>query len=77
MAGFFLAMTTAGVFVVALVVMGWWISFGWWRVLATGGAILSLFLMLGFFGATRLLPIALDLFVLRVAVTDRLPVPAT
>jgi hypothetical protein len=45
-AGFFLAMTTAGVFVVAaLAVMGWWVPFGWWRVLATGGAILSLFLM--------------------------------
>jgi|SRR5215212_387341 len=45
-AGSFLAMTTAGVFVVAaLAVMGWWVPFGWWRVLATGGAILSLFLM--------------------------------
>lgn len=45
----------------ALAVMGWWIPFGWWRVLAVGGAILSLFLMMGFFGATKLLPMALEL----------------
>jgi|SRR5215216_1983139 len=77
-AGFFLAVTTAGVFIVAaLAVMGWWVPFGWWRVLATGGAILLLVLMLGFFGATKVLLIALDLFVLWVALTDRLPVPAT
>jgi hypothetical protein len=44
---------------------------------AVAGAILSLVLMVGFFGATKVLPIALDLFVLWVAVTDWLPVPAT
>ena len=32
----------------ALAVMGWWVPFGWWRVLAMGGAILSLLLMVGF-----------------------------
>ena len=37
----------------ALAVMGWWVPFGWWRVLAMGGAILSLLLMVGFFGATE------------------------
>jgi len=44
--------------------MGWRVPYGWWRVLATVGAILSLVLMVGFFGATKVLPIALDLFVL-------------
>jgi hypothetical protein len=48
----------------ALAVMGWWVPFGWWRVLAMGGAILSLLLMVGFFGATKLLPMVLDLVVL-------------
>ena len=61
----------------ALAVMGWWVPFGWWRVLATAGAILSLVLMVGFFGATKVLPIALDLLVLWVALTDRLPAQAT
>jgi hypothetical protein len=64
-AGFFIAVTTAAVFILAaLAVMGWWVPFGWRRVLAIGGAILSLFLILGFFGATKLLPMALDLVVL-------------
>ena len=59
----------------ALAVMGWWVPFGWWRFQAMGGAILSLLLMVGFFGATKLLPMALDLVVLWAAITDRLPVP--
>ena len=61
----------------ALAVMGWWVPFGWWRGLATAGTILSLVLMVGFFGATKVLPIALDLLVLWVALTDRLPAQAT
>jgi hypothetical protein len=60
----------------ALALMGWRVPFGWWRGLATAGAILSLVLMVGFFGATKVLPITLDLLVLWVAVTDRLPAPA-
>ena len=76
--GVWLAGGAALLFILAaLAVMGWWVPYGWWRVLATVGAILSLVLMVGFFGATKVLPIALDLFVLWVAVTDRLPVPAT
>jgi hypothetical protein len=63
-------------FLAALAVMGWWVPFGWWRVLAMGGAILSLLLMVGFFGATKLLPMALDLVVLRAAITDRILAPA-
>ena len=61
----------------ALAVMGWWIPFGWWRVLAMGGAILSLLLMVGFFGVTKLLPMVLDLVVLWAAITDRMSAPAT
>jgi hypothetical protein len=77
-AGFFLAVTTAGVFILAaLAVMGWWIPFGWWRVMAMGGAILSLLLMVSFFGATKLLPMALDLVVLWAAITNWLSAPAT
>jgi hypothetical protein len=44
-------------------------------VLAMAGAFLSLLLMVGFFGATKLLPIALDLVVAWVAITNRLPAP--
>jgi len=42
-----------------------------------GGATLSLLLMVGFFGATKVLPMALDLLVLWLAITDRIPAPAT
>ena len=61
----------------ALAVMGWWVPFGWWRVLAIGGAILSLLLLVGFFGATKLLPMALDLLVLWVAITSWMSAPPT
>ena len=61
----------------ALAVAGWWVPFGWWRVLASVGAILSLLLMVGFFGATKLLPMALDLLVLWLAITGRMSLPAT
>jgi hypothetical protein len=74
--GFFLAVTTAGVFLLtALAVLGIWLPFGWWRVLAVGGATLSLGLMVLFFGPTKLLPIVLDLVVLWVALTNWSAVP--
>jgi hypothetical protein len=60
----------------ALAMVGWLVPFGWWRFLAMGGAILSLLLMVGFFGATKLLPMALDLLVLWLAITDRMSIPA-
>ena len=76
--GVFLAGNAALMFVLAaLALMGWWVPFGWWRVLAMGGAILSLLLMVGFFGATKLVPMALDLVVLWAAITNRLPAPPT
>ena len=76
--GVWLAGTAALAFILAaLAVMGWWVPFGWWRVLAMGGAILSLLLMVGFFGATKLVPMALDLVVLWAAITDRMSAPPT
>ncbi len=54
LSGFFLAVSAAGLFfLAALAVVGIWVPFGWWRVLAVGGAILSLFLMAAFFGPTN------------------------
>ena len=71
LSGFFLAATAAVLFITAaLAVVGAWVPFGWWRVLAGGGAVLSLLLMAGFFGATKVLPMALDLVVLWAAATD-------
>src|SRR5918994_521883 len=76
--GVWLAGTAALMFILAaLAVVGWWVPFGWWRVLAIGGAILSLLVMIGFFGVTKLLPMVLDLVVLWAAITDRMSAPAT
>src|SRR5215216_6327088 len=53
-------------------VLGVWIA---------GGAalmfILALLLMVGFFGATKVVPMALDLVVVWFAITDRMSAPAT
>ncbi len=54
-AGFFIAATSGSFFfLAALAVMGWWIPFGWWRLLAAGGAVLQLVLMVSFLGPTKL-----------------------
>jgi hypothetical protein len=69
--GVFLAGAAALMFILAaLAVVGWLVPFGWWRVLTMGGAILSLLLMVGFFGATKQLPMVLDLAVLWAAITN-------
>ncbi|WP_433633241.1 hypothetical protein [Halomicrococcus sp. NG-SE-24] len=71
LSGIFLAIIAALLFFcAALAVVGIWVPFGWWRVLAGGGAVLSLLLLAGFFGATKVLPMALDLVVLWAAMTD-------
>lgn len=76
--GVWLAGGAALLFILAaLAVVGWWVPFSWWRLMAIGGAILSLLLMVGFFGATKLVPMALDLFVLWAAITERMSAPAT
>ena len=78
LSGIFLAGSAAvAFFLAALAVVGIWVPFGWWRVLAMGGTILSLFLMAGFFGATKLLPMALDLVVLWATITDWMSAPPT
>ena len=75
--GFFIAVTVAGLFVLAaLAILGIWVPFAWWRILAIGGAAMSLLLMLMFFGPTKLLPIAGDLVVLWAALTNSAPLPA-
>ncbi len=74
--GLFLAMTAGTLlFCAALSVVELWIPFGWWRILAGSGAVLSLVLMAGFFGATKLIPMALNAVVLWAAGTDWLRPP--
>jgi hypothetical protein len=76
LSGIFLAGSAAVLFfLAALAVVGIWVPFGWWRVLAVGGAILSLLLMAGFFGATKVVPMALDLVVVWAAATDWMSPP--
>ena len=71
--GLFLAMIAGTLFfLAALAVVDLWLPFRWWRVLAGGGAFLSLLLMTGFFGFTKVLPIVLNLVVLWAAITDGL-----
>ena len=60
----------------ALAVAGIWVPQTRWRSLAMVGAALELVLMIGFFGPTKLLPIALDIAVLAAIVVNRLPVKA-
>ena len=74
-AGVWLGGGAALLFIMAALAVVGWVPFSWCRVLAMGGAILSLLLMVGFFGATKVLPMVLDLVVAWVAITDRLPTP--
>jgi hypothetical protein len=68
LSGFFLAVTSAGVLILAaLAVARVWVPFGWWTPLAIAGAVLSLILMVLFFGLTKLLPIATALVILAAA----------
>lgn len=69
--GFFLAATTATLFVLAaLAVLGFWVPSGWWRALAAAGAVLLLCLMALFFGPTKLIPMAFALATLYVALRN-------
>ena len=68
--GFFLAVTTAAVFVLAaLAAAGVWVPPGWWRPLAIAGATLLLGLMALFFGPTKLIPIGVALLTLYIALS--------
>lgn len=65
---FFLAVSTAALLIMtALAVLRIWVPFEWWRVLAGTGAVLSLLLMVLFFGWTKLLPMATALVILGAA----------
>jgi hypothetical protein len=67
--GFFLAVTTAGALLLAaLAVAKIWVPFDWWKALAITGAVLSLLLMVLFFGSTKLLPIVTALVILAAAI---------
>ncbi len=58
----------------ALGVLDIWLSPTPWRGLAVAGAVLSLVLMIGFLGPTKLLPIALNLAVVAAIWTGWAPV---
>ena len=65
MSGFFLAVTSAGLLVLAaLAATKVWVPFNAWRWLATAAAVLSLSLMSLFFDVRKVIPIAFDLVVL-------------
>ncbi len=71
--GIFVAITAATLFFgAALAVVEIVVPFTWWRILAGVAAILSLILMTGFFGFTKVIPIALNFVVLWAAITDSL-----
>lgn len=74
--GFFLAATSSAVLILsALAVAGVWVPLRWWRPLTVAGAILSLIVMVLFFGLTKLLPIATALVILAAALNYWSPVP--
>jgi hypothetical protein len=60
----------------ALAVAGIRVPQAWWPRLAMVGAALELVLMIGFFGPTKLLPIALDIAVLAAILKNWFPVKA-
>lgn len=54
----------------ALAVIGVWIPHSWWQLLTLTGAVLSLFLLLLFLGWTKLIPIAVALFLIWFTVSN-------
>jgi hypothetical protein len=60
----------------ALSIVGLWLPHEWWRSLTIVGAGVELILMIGYFGPTKLLPIALDVAVLLAAGLGWLPLTA-
>lgn len=58
LAGIFLAIATASLFILAaMAVAGWWVPVSWWRALTTTGGVLLLVLAALFFGPTKVIPI--------------------
>ncbi len=67
-AGFYIAVTAGGLFLLAaLAAVGIWVPSGWCRLLAIAGAALLLLLMALFFGPTKLIPMAFALGTLYLA----------
>jgi len=68
LAGFWMAMAVAVLSALAaLAILGIWVPEGAWRSLAIAAAVLSLGLMAGFLGPTKLLPILLAIALLGIA----------
>jgi hypothetical protein len=66
--GLWLALLAGTAFLLAvLAVLGWWVPAAWVRPLAGAGAVLLLALMVLFFGPTKLIPVAVALVTLYVA----------
>lgn len=65
MTGFYLAMAAALAFALAtLSALGWLVPTGWWKACTVLGAVLSLVLVSGFLGPTKVLPVALGALLL-------------
>ena len=68
--GFYLAVAAGCLLLLAaLAVAGIWVPSAWWRALAALGALLLACLMVVFFGPTKLIPMALALGTLYVALS--------
>ncbi|MCC6236605.1 MAG: hypothetical protein IT299_03410 [Dehalococcoidia bacterium] len=64
LAGFFIAAAAGSLEVLALLALfGFGVPQGWWRPLALVGAVASLVLLAGFFGPTKVLPLATGMLV--------------
>ena len=65
MTGFFFAMGAAVAFALAaLGALGWLVPSGWWRACTVVGVVLSLVLLSGFLGATKVVPVGVGLVLL-------------
>ena len=74
LSGFFLGVSSAALFLLAaLAVLNLRVPFRWWRASSLAGAVLSLFLMVMFLGAKKLLPLAMDGLLLWAAWKNRAP----
>jgi hypothetical protein len=68
LAGFFLAMSAGGILLLAtLAVAGIWVPTEWWRGLAIVGAALLVCLLVLFVGPTKIIPLAISLGTLYLA----------
>ena len=77
MPGFFIAVTAATLLILAVLALtGVWVPSDWWKGLVITGALLSLVLMLLFFGGTKVVPILTAILILGVGMGYWMPVAA-